>query len=256
MNEKISVASYSFHKLLSRGMIDIFGYLESTAHRYHVAYADIWNGFLTSYDDEYLAKVKEALDERGLVLGSLCCDGAHPWADKADDMARQNQLAANCLKAAEILGAKTVRFDVGVRDMDITEAQYDVVVKAFAAYAQRGYDHGYTVGPENHWGASRRLSVQRELITRINNPGYGMLLHLGNWYSEDESMSPDQYDRAAAPMAVHTHVDYNHSFMASELLPALRQAGYNGLWGVEHHTEGDEYAKVEVHLANVRLARC
>ena len=30
----VSIASYSFHGLLSQGQIDLFGYLESCRHRY------------------------------------------------------------------------------------------------------------------------------------------------------------------------------------------------------------------------------
>lgn len=253
--EKISLASYSFHKLLEEGMIDLFGYLEATKYHYGVGYADIWNGFLVSYEEEYLKKVRRALDERDLVLANLCCDWAHPWADNEDDLSKQNDMAQKCLKAAEILGAQSVRFDVGVREDDISEQQLEQVSKAFAQYAQRGYDHGYRVGPENHWGASRRLSVQQALYARVNHPGYGMLIHLGNWNLADGE-TLDGNNVLAAPMAVHTHVDYTQSPRAVELLPPMRAAGYQGVWGVEHHTEVDEYRKVALQLAQVRLAKC
>ncbi|GHU75460.1 hypothetical protein AGMMS49992_19490 [Clostridia bacterium] len=63
-------------------------------------------------------------------------------------------------------------------------------------------------------------------------------------------------DLAAAKLAVHTHVDYNVSPRSCEVLPALRVAGYTGLWGLEHHTEVDEMRKVELQLAQIRLAKC
>lgn len=47
---EISIASYSFHGLLRDGMIDVFGYLESSKYCYHVDAADIWNGFLPTTD--------------------------------------------------------------------------------------------------------------------------------------------------------------------------------------------------------------
>ena len=253
--ENISLASYSFNNLLSRGLIDVFGYLESVKYHYNLMYADIWNGFLTSYDDEYLAKIREAMDDKGIELASLCCDWAHPYDNDADVMAKNNATAQNCLKAAEILGAKTVRFDVGIRDEVPTEAQYDIVVKAFSAYAQRGYDHGYMVGPENHWGASRHIDVQKELFKRVNHSGYGTLLHFGNWAAKSAEEA-DAWDIEAAPMAVHTHIQYEYADRAAERLPLMRAAGYKGKWSVEHHSGAQEYKKVEIQLGKVRLANC
>ncbi|GHU72053.1 hypothetical protein FACS1894184_19560 [Clostridia bacterium] len=253
--ERISLASYSFHKLLSRGMIDVFGYLEATRYRYGIVNADIWNGFLTSYDDDYLKKIREAMDDRGMTLGSLCCDGAHPWADDPDAKKAQDAKAQDCLRAAEILGAKTVRIDAGIREMEPTQEQMDVVTSAFQSYCKRGEEYGFLIGPENHWGASRRLSFQKELAARVNSPAYGILLHLNNWELADGE-TLDGNDQAVAKLAVHTHVDYNNSPRSCEILPALRDAGYTGLWGVEHHTEVDEMRKVELQLAQVRLAKC
>ena len=101
--------------------------------------------------------------------------------------------------------------------------------------------------------ASRRLSVQRELFQRVNSPAYGMLLHLGNW-DLDEGETADNNNLLAAPMAVHTHVNYEHAHRAETYLPLMREAGYQGLWGLEHHSGEDEYKKVARQLAEIRLA--
>ncbi len=82
---KISIASYSFHGLLSQGMMDVFGYLETCKYRYHVNAADIWNGFLPTIEDDFLKKLKAALDEREMVLANLCVDGPHIWEDDPDE---------------------------------------------------------------------------------------------------------------------------------------------------------------------------
>lgn len=253
--ERISLASYSFNKLLSRGMIDVFGYLESVKYHYNLNYADIWNGFLLSYEDDYLKKIREAMDGKGLELASLCCDWAHPWSDDAEELAKNARVAEDCLRAAVILGAKTVRIDLGVRAEEMSDEHYDATVAAFTKYARFAHDNGFVIGPENHWGASRRLSVQREMYARVNHPGYRTLLHLGNWLLED-GRTEEQTDLAAAPMAAHTHVSYERAAGAHEFLPRLRAAGYEGVWGLEHHTGSEEYKKVEIQLGNIRLANC
>ena len=251
---QISIASYSFHGLLEAGMMDIFGYLESVRYRYQVGWADIWNGFLHhDYSDDFLKKIRCGLDERDLKLASLCCDWAHPWMDTPEEREKNYQEALGCLKAAEILGAKTVRFDFGVWTRDVTEEQWDYVAMRFREYCQRGENAGFKVGPENHWGASRRLAVQKELCARVDSPAYGMLLHLGNWDLE-EGETLEGNDLAAVPMAAHTHVCYEHAHVATQCLPPLRQAGYTGIWGLEHHTGTNEYIKVQRQLAEIRLA--
>ena len=244
---RISIASYSFHKLLEARMIDVYGYLESLRYRYNLLNADIWNGFLAEMDRDGLRKIRTALDDRDLTLVSLCCDWAHTWGGDPDEEKLLDANAERCLEAAEILGAQTVRFDVGVREDDISEKQFETVCGKFAAYAKRGADAGFIVGPENHWGASRRLSLQQRLYREINSPNYGMLLHLGNWNLED-GQTEDGNDIAAAPMAVHTHIDYEHALSAGSWLPGILGTGYSGALSVEHHKEVMEYQGVQAQL--------
>ncbi|MDR0476001.1 MAG: sugar phosphate isomerase/epimerase [Treponema sp.] len=247
---KVSLASYCFHKMLEEKMIDVYGYLESLKYRYQVPNADIWNGYLKGMDTGDFRKIRRAMEERGLGLASLCCDWANVWGGNPDDEGEFDKSAAKCLEAAEILGAKTVRFDVGVKEDDISEEQFEKVCKKFAAYAKRGSDAGFAIGPENHWGASRRLSVQQRLYKEINSKNYGMLLHLGNWNLE-EGQTKLSCDLAAASMAVHTHVDYEHAMTISDWLADFIKAGYKGLFGIEHHKEIYEYQGAQAQLGAV-----
>ena len=102
----VSIASYAFHGLLREGRIDLFGYLESCRYRYGLRTADIWNGMLTSTDDDYLAKVKQALDERELTLVNLCVDGPHIWEDDSAVREQHYQQALRYIRIAEMLGAR------------------------------------------------------------------------------------------------------------------------------------------------------
>ncbi len=76
---KLSVISYAFHQMHREGTIDLFGYLETCKYRLRLDAADVWNGMLASTDDEYLHKVKAALDEREMVVTNLAVDRAHIW---------------------------------------------------------------------------------------------------------------------------------------------------------------------------------
>jgi sugar phosphate isomerase/epimerase len=246
---KISIASYAFHGLLKEGKMDLFGYLESCAYRYHVRSADIWNGMFLSTDDDYLAKVKEALVERELELANLCVDGAHIWEDDLEVRKRNYQNALAYLHAAEVLGAKTIRIDAGVRAETFTGEQFDWIVKRYKEYAQRAYDNGYRAGPENHWGAEAVPENMKRICQAVDHPAFGVLLHFKGSLTDDQVM---------APWAMHTHISWEISEgRLEETMAMLRDAGYQGYWGIEHHTGQHEYARVAVQVDKVRevLAR-
>lgn len=250
----ISVASFSFHGAVADGTIDVFGYLEACRYRYHLNTADIWNGLLgpdmeTQLDEDRLRKVRRAMDERDLVCVNYHADGCHPWEDEEDVRARHRELAYRHLKAAEILGAKTVRIDTGGREREWTAEQFDFIAQAFRGFATFAQEAGFKVGPETHWGATNYPDNMLRLHAAVDSPQYGILLHMG----KDTSTSPGDYDRALAPIAVHTHIDQRNCYeRIDEALTILLDSGYQGALGVEHHSGKNEFAEVEVQIGLVR----
>ena len=236
---KISIASYSFHGLLAEGKMDVFGYLESCKFRYHVQSADIWNGMFPTTDEVFLKKVKEGLEERELVLANLCVDGPHIWEDDPAAREKNYKDALTYLHAAEFLGAKTIRIDAGGRGDTFTEEQFDLIVRRYKEYAQFAYDRGFKVGPENHWGPE----TMKRICQAVDHPGFGMLLHFrGN-----------VGDALMAPWAMHTHISWDIAeHHLGESLKILKDVGYQGYYGVEHHSAKDEYYMVSIQLAKVR----
>lgn len=249
---KVSISSYSFHGLLKEGRMDVFGFLESCRHRYTVDAVEIWNGTLGGRtDEEYLRAVREALDERDLTLASLCVDGAHLWEDDADAREENYRTALAYLAAGEMLGARSVRIDMGGKGTELTEEQFDYVVMRYKEYARRAGDGGYRVGPETHWGPSLTVDVQRKVHDAVDSPAYGVLLHVGHWHGGEAEAKAG--DAMAAPWAMHTHVDARITAEClEEKLRLLLDAGYEGWFGVEHHTARNEYREVEWQLAEIR----
>jgi Sugar phosphate isomerases/epimerases len=250
--ENFSIASYSFHGLLGRGAIDVFGYLETVKYRYGLSTADIWNGYIKSYDDEFAATLKQGLDERGLSVVNLCCDDAHVWDNDPDYRAKTEETAWNCLALAEKIGAKTIRIDVGVREDEISDEQLDHVVKKYREYCRRAASFGAKVGTENHWGWSRSVAHVEQLFDAVDEENFGLLLHMGNWDSGDK----DANDIAMAKRAMHVHIDFEHCMEAERILPPFKAAGYAGCWNVESHKGTNEYNNVALQLAQVRRAVC
>lgn len=240
---KLSIASYAFHGLLERGQIDLFGYLEACRYRYALDTADIWNGMLPSPDEDALIKAKDGLEERGLSLVNLCVDEAHIWEDDPALREKNYQNALGYLHAAEVLGAKTIRIDAGGQGDAFTGEQFDWIVKRFREYAQRAYDNGYRCGPETHWGPEVIPANMKRLCEAVDHPGFGVLLHFRDV----------QGDALIAKWAMHTHISWDIcETTLAESLGVLRAAGYQGAFGVEHHSAKHEYARTAIQLAKVR----
>jgi sugar phosphate isomerase/epimerase len=252
----ISIASFSFHGAVAEGSMDVFGYLEACRYRYHLGTADIWNGLLGSdvevqLDPERLAKVRKAMDERGLVCVNYHADGCHPWEDDPEVRGRHRELAYRHLKAAETLGGQTVRIDTGGREREWTPEQFDFIAQAFRDFAGFAGDAGFKIGPETHWGATNYPDNMLRLHAAVNSPHYGILLHLG----KDSWTSQNEYDRALAPIAIHTHIDQRTCYdRIDDAIAILLESGYRGALGIEHHTGKNELWEVDAQLALLRRA--
>lgn len=250
---RISIASYSFHGLKSSGQIDIFGYLESCKYRYQLHTADIWNGLMGAPEaylqPAFLQQVKDALAERELSLCNFHVDGVHVWENDPAARERNYRSALAHLDAAEFLGAKTVRIDAGGQGDTWSKEQFDHLVARFREYCRRAGDGGYRLGPESHWGPELVPDNMERLARAVDHKAFGILHHLGHWEKADE----EEGDRRLAPWACHTHVDARiTSTCLEKRMRILIDAGYQGYWGVEHHSAKNEYAEVAYQIAEVR----
>jgi sugar phosphate isomerase/epimerase len=259
---RISILSYSFLGLFQSGQMDIFGYLESCRHRYGLDAANIWNGMLTSTDEGYLRKVREALDERRLKLCVLTTDSTHVWDPDPAIRAKNKANTLAHLNAARILGAEFMRIDAGGSSANdrtspaskawSTEA-FDGIVAGYTEYAKYAADHGFMIGPENHWGAEGIWPNMQKLYKAIApHPGFGLSVHMSQWQGTPEEVA--RADAESAPWVVAVHMDNNTcNGPLAEKMALLRNAGYKGWYVVENHSNGqNEYAMTAIQVAQVR----
>jgi sugar phosphate isomerase/epimerase len=251
---RASVMAYSFHGLLKQGRMDIFGFLESCKYRFHLDAADLWNGFLTSTDEEYIKKVRAELDERELIVPNLAVDNAHVWVDDPAGREKNYKNAIAHLNAARILGARFMRIDAGMCGRDTkewTSEAFDHIVKRYREYAQYAHDHGFKAGAEVHWGPESYWPSMQKLYKAVNHPGFGVCCHISGFQGTQQEK--DTADREIAPWVVHTHIDWTITEgPLVEKMNNLRNAGYQGYYSVEHHSAQAEYAEVAIQLAKVR----
>jgi len=259
---KLSIGGYSFNHLSLEGKMDVFGYLESVKYRYRLDAVDLWNAqiaertqpLLTLADETYLKKVREALDERGLRLINLAVDTAHLWDPDPDmrDALKKNAIAH--LQAAVILGAETVRIDTGGYGSDrFTEEAFEHIVNGFREYCRFAKDNGFRIGPENHMGPSLMPGEMKRLAQAVDDPAFGILLHMGRW-NEDRETGDEQ----VAPWVFHTHFDEPTASSpdSSRTVGMLKKSGYDGYWGIEHNAKIEPYAEIGslLEMVKIRLA--
>lgn len=243
----ISIASYSFHGMVYHGKMDVFNYLETIKSRYNVTYADIWSGIIPSLEEDFLKKLRAEMDRRNIILANLCVDGPHLWMPTEEERAHHREWMLQYLKAAEILGAKTVRIDFGGKeDEELTDEILDYLVERYTEYCNICTDLDMKIGPENHWGFDRKIENLVKVWKAVNHPAYGHLLHFGNL--NDFMVNMD----ALLPIIMHTHVAANSLPYAKEVIRRLAAADYKGTLSVEHHSGKLELERVEWQLACVR----
>jgi sugar phosphate isomerase/epimerase len=243
----VSIASYSFHNMRSEGRLDVFGYLELLASRYRVQYADIWSGYLPALEKGFLKKVRLEMDRLDLSLANLCVDGPHLWEEDEEKRKNHHALALEYIKAGKILGAKTIRIDMGCQKDELSDEAFNYIVETYRQYAEICYNEGMRIGPENHWGASCRPYNLKRVQEAVNHPGYGHLLHFEN-FKEDLELGYE----TVIPAAMHTHVAANTIPVAKDIIRRLASAGYKGAYSIEHHSGHMELERVEWQLASVR----
>jgi len=248
--QKISVEGYSFHGLLKEGTMDIFHQLETIKYRYHVNAVGIWSGFFPTTDDAFIQKVARGLKDREMVLANLAVDGANAWHDDPERREGNYRNALRYLAIAEKLGAKSVRIDWGIPREEMTEEEEDLIVSRFREYCGIAADAGFYLLAENHAGAARNPHFMKRVYEEIDHPAYGILLHVGSWYTDK-----DIGDEIILPYTQHTHVMHRVvEECIDEVLALFAKCAYQGYIGVEQHGGKNEYETVGWQIARIRRA--
>lgn len=254
----ICIGGFSVFNNLKAGKIDTFGFLESSKYRFRLDAVDLWNGTFEGCrtdifqlpDEAYIRKIREALDEKEMMLINLAVDGAHLWDADADKRSRLFGNAVAYLDIAARLGARSIRIDTGDRESaPPSEEQFEYVATRFRELSRRAAELGLIVGPENHMGASKSPHYLKRLAEAVDHPNFGILLHMGRW-AEDEEIG----DRLVAPWVYHTHFDGNtlRSEKGEQIVNMLLDAGYDGYWGIEYNFPEDRYVEMEWAIATVK----
>jgi hypothetical protein len=248
-----SVGSWSFHGLFHAGKMNLFGYLESMKYRYRLHHADIWNGMLLSTEEPYIQSIKDTLAEEGMKVACLNVDAADVWHDDPAIRERNYQRATTYLDIARSWGVDTLRIDMGINALTMTDEQFEFLVKRYREYAKFAQNHGFRVGPQTHQPGSQSPHNLRRLNDAVASDAFGIVLNVNRWETDKE-----HGDEIVAPFTMHAQFDRAFvDFTGPQLqqkIQVLQAGGYKGCWSLEFRGGSNEYLEVEHDLLTIRRA--
>ncbi len=268
----ISIASYSFHRLLETENQDIFSYI-TDCKKLGCSLLDPWNGHLAALDTEpqrlwanpdevrltadeatLIRKIRAAADDAGLPFGCLAVDGAHIY--ELDPAARQMNRAKayRWIKIVRLLGARQIRIDAGGTP-DLPDAMFDIIIDGYHDLLACTGPQGPELLMENHWGSANIP----DNVVRILEAAAGLklLFDTGNWAKGLQEEGWRRTAKYAASVHIKTFIfDEQGNEPTVDLQKAIRtllDAGYRGCWGVEScPKDGDEYGAAAKTIALIR----
>jgi L-ribulose-5-phosphate 3-epimerase len=262
---KISLAEWSFHRMLVDGKLDNLEFPAFTKNEFGVDCVEYVNQFFKdkAKDMKYLTELKQRCDDNGVKSGLIMCDNEGNLGDP--DEAQRTQSVENHYKwveAAKFLGCHSIRVNARSDAKLSYDEQMNFAVDGLHRLAEFGGQQGINVIVENHGGLSSNGKWLSIVIQKVGLPNAGTLPDFGNFQlSPDEWYDRYQGVRELMPYAKgvsaksHAFDDAGNEVQTDyrKMLKIVLDAGYHGYIGVEW--EGDSPGEVEGTRLTVNLLK-
>ena len=283
---KLCVSSYSYSRLVGSGKMSM---LDVPAKAKEMGFDGLEFSEFASPDgrplEEYAAELRAAAEKAGIPLVNYAV-GADLLTGGDEGIEAGMALLKRKVDVAAILGAPGMRHDItysikpGESGLHTFEAALPRIAKGVRAVTEYAASKGIRTMTENHGYISQDSVRIEKLLTAVNNPNFGVLLDLGNFYCVDEDSA--QAVGRLAPYAFHAHAKDFHMksgngfppgegwFMSRggnylrgaiighgnvpllQAIRALKRAGYDGVLSVEFEGIEDPRVGVRIGQANLR----
>lgn len=172
---------------------------------------EMYTGFLTSYEPDYLAEVKAALDDAGLEMPMFC---ASPDFTSPDPAHRQAEIEKEkqMIAVSAALGGKTCRVLSGQRRPEVSrEEGVKWVVECITELLPYAEEKGVVLTMENHFKDNywdypefaQKMDIFCEIVEKIESPWFGVNYDPSNTLIANED--PLELLRRVAPRVVTMH---------------------------------------------------
>lgn len=257
---KLSVAAYSFHKLLERKKdvppkMVLEEFIDRAAE-WGVPAVELTSYYFAEKTPEYLTSLKRlctrlGLDVSGGAIGNNFC------VTDPEKLRKEIESVKRGAEHVSLLGGKTVRIFASTLGKDDTE---DKVRPQVVEAIQESCDHAAKVGVylalENHGGITATAEQLLALVTAVKHEWFGVNLDTGNF------RTPTPYADLArlAPYAVTVQmkVQVHRPNCPAEptdmgcVFGILRQARYRGYVALEYEGSDDPFQAVPCYLRQMR----
>lgn len=241
---KISLAEWSFHRMLFDGEMSNLDFPVAAKRQFGVSAVEYVNQFFMdkAQDQKYLTELKNIADGEGVRSLLIMCDNEGNLGDP--DSQLRTTAVENHYKwvdAAKFLGCHSIR--VNARSDGSYDEQMKLAADGLRRLTEFGAQHEINVIVENHGGLSSNGKWLAGVMEMVDHPRCGTLPDFGNFRVSAE----EEYDRyqgvgelmpyAKAVSAKSMEFDNNGNEIQTDYLKMMRivvAAGYHGYVGIEY----------------------
>lgn len=212
---KIGVSSYSFSRLVSKGVMTQFEVIKKTKELgfdlIEFAGLDTPQGESV---ESYAARVREECIRVGLEMGNYTIGADFINGSNGDLNAEVERLKGE-VQIAKILGAPGMRHDAtqgfksGYRGVKGFQDALPVLIQGCKAVTEFAVGLGIKTMVENHGFFCQDSERVEMLVNGVNHENFGILVDMGNFLCADED--PAKAVGRLAPYAFHVHAKDFHT---------------------------------------------
>jgi sugar phosphate isomerase/epimerase len=167
-------------QLVVERSMTIFDWIEMAAGL-PVGGLEMYPGFFESLDQDYLDKVRRALEERRLKMPMLCCSPDFTWPDpeqRRREVAREREM----IRVTAALGGTFCRVLSGQRRPEVSRSEgVQWVVECVQELLEEAAAHNVVLAIENHYKDNywqhpefaQKSEIYVEILERIESPLFG-----------------------------------------------------------------------------------
>lgn len=270
MIDKISLAGWSINRRFRReeNPLKLLDYPQVVKEEFGIDAVELNSPFFESTEDAYLDQLVEAAKRAGVTYTGMAVDGTGDPA-ALDEDARKNSVEQIRLwfRVSKRLGLPLFRVNTGGRGHEADPQALEQCIKSFKEIAKEAEATGVKVVIENHGGISANpLNIVR-IIEEVDSEMLGTLPDFGNFpdshrprnlelLQEVSGLPADEIRywglEIVAPYALAVHAKMYAFDDAGEetridigrCVRIMREAGYQGYWGIEYEGEMDDHEGV------------
>ncbi len=222
---------------------------------------ELYSGFLQSYDDTYLSKIRQYVEERGMALPMMCYspDFTVPEKERRENEVRKQK---EIIRATAQLGGKFTRVLSGQKRPGISVADgVSMVVDCIERCLPEAEKYGITLVMENHYKDgywqhpefAQKMDIFLDIVRQIDSPFFGIQFDPSNTIVANED--PLMLLEEVAPRVKTMHASDRYvekGYDPKEVLSCAGQTGYHP--ALKHGVVGEglnDYHAIFRKLASV-----